>query len=270
VSVHLGDWPEPDAAAYDADLEAGMALARQVVTLGHAARNDAKLKVRQPLRRALVRLRPGVELGPDLTAQVAEELNVRAVEPMSDLEGLVEYTVVPDFRRLGPRVGPLMPGLKAALQAADAAELRRALAADGRVTVTVGDEPVELTAEDVEVRAQAHEEFVLAEDAGLAVALDTVLDDDLRSEGRARGLARMLNDQRKAQDLDLADRIRVELRATGPVADAARRHREWIMGEVLATSMTIEAPTEGNCEGFTLVEVDGEPVWARIERDPDR
>ncbi|HSO94443.1 MAG TPA: isoleucine--tRNA ligase [Acidimicrobiia bacterium] len=271
VSVHLGDWPEPDGAASDADLEAGMTLARQVVTLGHAARNDAKLKVRQPLRRALVRLRSGVELAPELAAQVAEELNVRSVEPMPDLEGLVEYTVVPDFRRLGPRVGPLMPGLKAVLQAADAGELRRALAADGRVRVTVGDEPVELTAEDVEVRAKAHEEFVLVEDAGLAVALDTVLDDDLRAEGLARGLVRTLNDQRKAQDLDLADRIRVELRATGPVADALGAHQEWVAAEILATSISVEAPTEENGDGFALVEVDGERVWVRLERtDPER
>jgi isoleucyl-tRNA synthetase len=267
VSVHLGDWPEPDTDAYDAELESGMALARQLVTLGLAARNDAKLKVRQPLRRALVLLRPGVELAPELAAQVREELNVRTLEPVHDLEGLLDYTIVPDFRRLGPRVGPLMPRLQDALRTADAAALRQALATDGRVVVDVGTDQVELTPDDVEVRAQAHEEFALAEDGRLAVALDTVVDDELRAEGLARGLVRTLNDQRKALGLDLADRIRVEVRASGAVADAARHHADWIQDEVLATSFTVDAPGGETRDGFALLDVDGEPVQVRLERD---
>jgi isoleucyl-tRNA synthetase len=265
-SVHLGDWPEADDAASDTELESGMALARQLVTLGLAARNDAKLKVRQPLRRAMVLLRPGVELPAELATQVAEELNVRALEPVHDLEGLLDYTVVPDFRRLGPRVGPLMPRLKDALRDADGAALRRALATDGRVVVDLGTERVELGPDDVEVRARAHAEFVLAEDGGLAVALDTVVDDELRAEGLARGLVRTLNDHRKAQGLDLADRVRVELHASGAVADAARQHAAWIAEEVLATSFTVEAPTDETRDGFVLLEVDGEPVRVRLER----
>jgi isoleucyl-tRNA synthetase len=266
-SVHLGDWPEVDDDAYDAELESGMALARQLVTLGLAARNDAKLKVRQPLRRALVLLRPGVELPPELTAQVAEELNVRVLEPVHDLEGLLDYTVVPDFRRLGPRIGPLLPRLKEALAHTDGAALRRALATDGRVVVDLGSEQVELGPDDVEVRAHAHEEFVLAEDRDLAVALDTTVDDELRAEGLARGLIRTLNDHRKARGLDLADRVRVELRASGAIAEAAKRHGAWIAEEVLATSFTVEAPAEETSDGFALLEVDGEPVQVRLERD---
>jgi isoleucyl-tRNA synthetase len=267
VSVHLGDWPEVDDEARDTELESGMALARQLVTLGLAARNDAKLKVRQPLRRALVLLRSGVELSTELAAQVAAELNVRDLQPVHDLEGLLDYTVVPDFRRLGPRIGPLLPRLKDALAAADSAALRQALATDGRVVVDLGSEQVELGPDDVEVRAHAHEEFVLAEDGGLAVALDTTVDDELRAEGLARGLVRTLNDHRKAQGLDLADRIRVELQASGAIADAAQRHEPWIKEEVLATSFRVDAPTEETGDGFASLEVDGEPVRVRLERD---
>jgi isoleucyl-tRNA synthetase len=262
--VHLGDWPTVDAAAVDADLEAAMAAARQLVTLGLAARNEARLNVRQPLRRAYVRLRPGVELSDELAREVADALNVKTLEPVGDLEGLLDYTVVPDFRRLGPRLGPRMPAVKAALAAADGAALRAALARDGRVVLDVDGEAVELGPDDVDVRARAHEELVLAEDAGAAVALDTALDDDLVLEGIARELIRALNDQRKAQGFDLADRIRVALVADGLIADAVERHRAWIADEVLATALGAAPDTSGN--GFTPLEVRGEPVRVRLER----
>ena len=96
---------------------------------------------------------------------------------------------------------------------------------------------------------------------------DTTVDDELRAEGLARGLIRTLNDHRKARGLDLADRVRVELRASGAIADAAKRHEAWIAEEVLATSFTVEAPAEETSDGFALLEVDGEPVQVRLERD---
>ncbi len=102
------------------------------------------------------------------------------------------------------------------------------------------------------------------------MALDTTLDDELRSEGLARELVRTLNDQRKAQGLDLADRVRVVLRATGPVADAARTHAAWIADEVLATSWEVTPPGEETRDGFALLEVDGEPLQVGLERvDPE-
>jgi isoleucyl-tRNA synthetase len=264
-SVHLGDWPDADPAALDPGLEAEMVVARQLVTLGHAARNDAAIKVRQPLRRALVVLPRAVGLSPALAEQVADELNVKVLEPVEDLEGLLDYAVTPDFRRLGPRVGPLMPKLKAALGDADGAALRRALSDDGRVVVNVDGERVELGPDDVQIRARAHEEFVLAEDAGLAVALDTTLDDELRGEGLARELVRTVNDLRKAQGLELADRVRVEVQADGVVGEAARRHGTWIAGEVLAAEWSVSDPASP-ASGFTALEVDGAPVAVRLER----
>ena len=90
-----------------------------LVTLGRAARTEANLKVRQPLRRALVVVPEGPSLSAAVLDEVADELNVKQVEAVSDLEGLLDYTVVPNFRSLGPKVGKLMPAVKAALQSTD-------------------------------------------------------------------------------------------------------------------------------------------------------
>ena len=265
-SVHLADWPEADPAAIDPELEAVMALARQIVSLGRAARTDSKLRVRQPLRRALVLLPRGTTLPDEVTAEVADELNVKALEPITDLEGLITYEVVPNFAKLGPRAGKHMPGLKQALMAADGAEVRRTLAEDGSYRVEVDGESFEVGPDDVEVRATSHEELALAQEGHAAVALDTVLDDDLRLEGIAREVVRALNDQRKADGFEIADRIRVWLRSEGAGRDALERHGDWIKDDVLAVDYDVAEPdgSEGS-QGFSKLEVAG-GVWARLEK----
>jgi isoleucyl-tRNA synthetase len=262
VSVHLERWPEVDDSLTDPDLEAEMALARRLVALGRAARGDARMKVRQPLRRALLLLPGGGRLSADVAAQVAEELNVKALEVVESLAGLIRYSVVPNFRVLGPRLGPKMPAVKAALAQADGAEVSRSLEETGRFTVEVDGAPLVLDAADLEVRAEEHEEFALAQEGPYAVALDLHVDDDLRLEGLARELSRAINDQRRAAGLAIADRIAVRLWATGPVAQAADRHGSWIAGEVLADSWQVNP--DGRPEGSVL-DVEGTAVTVAVE-----
>jgi isoleucyl-tRNA synthetase len=262
-SVHLADWPEPDLGAVDADLEAEMVAARQVVTLGRAARTDAKIRVRQPLPRALV-LVPGVEWSDSVRNEIASELNVKDVAVVTDLEGLLDVTIVPNFARLGRRLRDKLPRVKQLLADADGSAIRRALEADGGYTLDVDGTPVELEADDVEVRAAAHEELVVVQDGAVAVALDTTLDDELKLEGTARELVRAINDHRKAIGLELADRIRVELRGTGAVFDAASRHGDWIAGEVLAVQFAPEdgAPRAGDAP----LAIDGAAAGLAVEK----
>jgi isoleucyl-tRNA synthetase len=248
ASVHLSDWPAVGGAA-DAGLAAEMEAARRLVVLGRAARTDAKVKVRQPLGRALV-LHPGATIGPEVMAEVASELNVKAVDDVDTLSGLMTWTVVPNFRALGPRLGPRVNEVKAALAAADGSALVAQLEAEGAVVVA-GER---LTADDVEVRATRHDAFALAEEGGWAVALDLELDEALAAEGLARELVRSLNDLRKAVGLDIADRIAVTIDADDTVTAAVAVHRDYVMAEVLATSLDV-APG-----GVHTLTVDGHPV----------
>jgi isoleucyl-tRNA synthetase len=230
-SVHLGDWPMR-LGHHDQALADSVAAARRLVALGRAARTDAKVRVRQPLRRALL-LHPGATLDADSLAEIASELNVKELEAVEGLSGLMSWTAVPNFRALGPRLGPKVNEVKAALAEADGSELHRQLEEQGFIEVA-GER---LNADEVTLRAGHHESFALAEDAGWAVALDLELDDELRAEGLARELVRGLNDLRKAVGLEISDRIEVDLAADDAVWAAVETHRDYVMAEVLAVRL---------------------------------
>ena len=160
---------------------------------------------------------------------------MKQLEAVTDLEGLLDVRGRPNFRTLGPKVGKQVPLVKDALATVDGAAVRRALDADGGYDLALADGiAVRLDPDDVEVRAESHEEFALAQEGAYAVAIDTTVDDELRAEGIARDLIRLLNDQRKATGLDIADRVHVRLGATGRIEAAAHLHRDWIAREVLA------------------------------------
>jgi isoleucyl-tRNA synthetase len=255
VSVHLSDWPLPTGAT-DQSLAAQMSAARRLVALGRAARTDAKVKVRQPLRRALL-LHPGATLRPEALDEIASELNVKALDDVDTLSGLMSWTIVPNFRALGPRLGPKVNDVKRALAEADGSALQRQLESDGFIDVA----GQRLTADEVEVRANRHEDFALAEDGGWAVALDLELDDELRREGLARELVRSLNDLRKDVGLDIADRVAVTIRADDEVWAALDAHRDYVMSEVLAVELTRAA--SGGAHTLT---VDGDEVVVTLDR----
>jgi isoleucyl-tRNA synthetase len=255
VSVHLSDWPLPTGATDEA-LAAQMSAARRLVVLGRAARTDAKVKVRQPLRRALL-LHPGATLGADALGEIASELNVKALDDVDTLSGLMSWTIVPNFRALGPRLGPKVNDVKRELAEADGSALQRRLESDGFIEVA----GQRLTADEVDVRANRHEDFALAEDGGWAVALDLELDDELRREGLARELVRSLNDLRKDVGLDIADRVTLAVGADDEVWAALDAHRDYVMNEVLAVELT-KAATGG---AHTLA-VDGHEVAVTIDR----
>ncbi|MBV8160592.1 MAG: isoleucine--tRNA ligase [Acidimicrobiia bacterium] len=256
LSVHASDWP---AAPGEPDTRLGeeMAAARQLVGLGRAARTDAKIRTRQPLKRALLVHPRTVELGPDVRAEIREELNVKELQDVASLAELVSWTVVPNFRTLGPRLGSRVNEVKRALGAADGAALKASLDEHGWVEVA-GER---LTAEDVELRASQHEDFALASEGAWAVALDLEVDDALRVEGTARELVRALNQARKDAGLAITDRVQITSDvAQAPRVDAAlQAHHEWIAGEVLA--VTLE---RGSVDDGFAAEIDGEPVRVAI------
>ena len=247
-SVHLAGWPVADQALIDGDLSADMALTRRLVELGRSARAAATVKTRQPLARALIGAPGFASLPPGLRVQVAEELNVHALEMLADVDvELVDYTVKPNFRTLGARFRKGTPAVARAIEAADAAALAGRLRTVGTAVVTVGGESVPLGPDEVIVTQTPKAGWTVATDGGETVALEVTLTPELRREGWAREAIRLIQDARKSDGLDVTDRISLWWEASDPDLSAAlTEHGPVITNEVLAISYQAGQPPEGS------------------------
>ncbi|HCU91227.1 MAG TPA: isoleucine--tRNA ligase [Actinobacteria bacterium] len=251
-SVHLASWPAADQDLIDEQLSGQMHLVRRLVELGRSARSAASVQIRQPLPRALVGAAGFADLPPELQAEIATELNVRSLEALSTVgEDLVHHVVKPNFRALGKRFGKATPTVASAITEADAASLAGDLRTAGQATVMVGGEPVTLGADDVIVTQTPREGWTVAADAGETVALEIQITPELRREGLAREVIRLVQDARKADGLDVSDRIELWWDAEeAELAGALAEHGRLIAGEVLATNFQSGAP--GGGQGGTM------------------
>jgi len=248
-SVHLASWPQADLSLTDDVLDTQMRLVRRVVELGRAARADAKVKTRQPLRRALIASAAFDALNEELLAEIADELNVGTIEPFSSAGELVDFEAKGNFRALGKRFAKETPVIATAIAAADAAALAASLSANGTGQVVVGEESVEVFADEVIISERPREGWSVVNEQGETVALDLELTDDLRRSGLARDVIRMVQEARKSSGFEVSDRITLTWSATGQMADAVTEHLEMISGEVLATTVTRTDSADGL--GFT-------------------
>jgi isoleucyl-tRNA synthetase len=237
-SVHLSSWPVPDPGAIDTELSAGVAIARRLVELGRAARADAKVRTRQPLRRALVGTTAYEQLTDELRSEVADELNLGSIEPLSAAGAdLVDHSAKGNFRSLGKRFGKATPNVAAAIAATDASILAAALAADGRGSVDVDGVATEVLVDEVIISERPREGWSVVNEQGETVALDLELTDELRRAGLAREVIRMIQEARKTSGFEVSDRIALTWYATGDMETAFAEHAELVANEVLASTM---------------------------------
>ncbi len=240
ASVHLSSWPQADGDAVDEGLDAAMGLTRRLVELGRSARAEAKMKTRQPLARALVPSAAYASLDAELLAEVAEELNVWAVESFASAGDLVDYSAKGNFRSLGKRFGKQTPLVAAAIAEADAAALAAALRAEGAAMVTVAElGEVSVAAEEVLLTERPREGWSVVNEQGETVALDLVLTPELMQAGLARDFIRAVQEARKQSGFAVSDRIRLTWAATVEATGTAlRAQASQIAEEVLAVEMS--------------------------------
>ncbi|MEX1224615.1 MAG: class I tRNA ligase family protein, partial [Pirellulales bacterium] len=202
-SVHLCDYPTGDDSRIDDKLLARMELGREIASLGLSARMGAKLKVRQPLAKVEVILANEEHRGwlEALEDVVKEELNVKEVEYASDATQYIDYSIVPDFKKLGPKLGKRMPQVKQALAAADGGKLLAEMEADGVVRLEIDGETIELSGEEIEVRLQAKPGWAAAQGKLAVVVLSTEITPELLAEGMAKDFMRLVQDRRKELNL---------------------------------------------------------------------
>jgi isoleucyl-tRNA synthetase len=242
-SVHLTAWPAAVMAPHrDERLERSMDAVRGAVDLGRTLRSQAGLRTRQPLAHAWLAVPDrGLELGPELLALFADEVNIKTVEVIADGSDLVERKVKPLLPRIGKRLGAAIPAVMTA-----AREGAVTIHDDG--SVTLGG--VTLAADEVEIQATPRPGTAVADRDGLVVVLDTALTPELLAEGDARELTRAIQDLRRDAGLELDDRI--ELWSDG-LPGAVRAHLAGVLADTLAVEATGPAPSDGSRATVDLV-----------------
>jgi isoleucyl-tRNA synthetase len=260
-SVHLRDYPALDPALADPGLEAAMEAVRRTVELGRAARAQAKAKVRQPLRRAVIvasdEERAAIEARASL---VTAELNVKELDFVTDEADLVSYAVKPNYRALGPRFGKRMPQVAAAVEALDPVHVAGVLGDGGEVGINIDGDDHTLGPDELTLALQPLEGYEVEAESGHAVALQLELDDELRREGLAREIVHAVQNARKAAGLEITDRIELTLAGDAGLLEAAREHQAYLAGEVLATTVAYE---DGDGEPATI---DGRQLSIGVSR----
>ncbi len=249
-SVHLAAYPEPQASRADDALRESVAAVRDVVALGQRVRNEAKLRVRQPLAEAIVVVaddadRARIEQFKDA---IGDELNVRSVSFSEEPERFVDYVLVPNFRVLGPKIGKKVPACKKALAAADGSALHAEMSEKGHFRIDLDGEEITLGPDEVEIRLRAKENFAAAAERGRVVVLDTRVTDELKRAGLAREVVNRIQRARKEDDLAFETRIAVTWAAKGELRQAIKEHEDFIVKETLSTTGFTMLP-----EGMTSI-----------------
>ncbi|MCD6118396.1 isoleucine--tRNA ligase [bacterium] len=273
-SVHLEEWPIADLKEVDAEIDRDMADVLNAVNLGRSARAIAKVKIRQPLSKITL-ISTDASIQERLSAYegiIADELNVKEIVWASDSAEYVTKKLKLNFPKAGPRLGKLLPKVKNAIEAvAEVSKFAETLERDGKASVDVEGEQVEVLVDEIEVAVVEQEGTVCQASDSLLVVLDTGLTPELIAEGRARELVNRIQNRRKELDLNYEDRIAVEIAVANEIEADIDAHLDYIKSEVLATvwsrldsSVLQEAEAGRPPEDLVETEIDGCKVRFRI------
>ena len=267
-SVHLAPFApdERELSVADAGLQKGMAAVRTLARLGRAAREEAGIKVRQPLSR-LVCVAPDLDdraMAP-LVPLLEMELNVKRVDFASSADALVTLEAKPNFRSLGKKFGKKTPLAAEAIKAFTNEQLRQ-FVNEQPLAVTVDGETHALDQEDITIIRRASGALVVEEDAGFFAAIDPTVTPELRREGLARELVSRVQRMRKEAALAVSDRIALTVIGTDEIRAVVTAHGDWIASEVLATELVFAEGLTGHHDATQDLELDGVPARVAFTR----
>lgn len=247
-SVHLSRWPSVNLARIDEQLSSDMDLAQKLTSLGHAARQSANLRVRQPLAQVVVRTRNTAEQESlnRLQQFVLDELNVKALTFADAAGDLVDVEVFPYPKQLGQKYGKGYPKIRQAMSQMDQFELAGRFGAGETVTIEADGERYEVAPEDVEVRSTPRQGYSVAESGGYLVAVTTELDKALEQEGHARELVRRIQQLRKDANLAISDRIITYVADAGLLDEVLEHFGDYVREETLSVELVHARADQAN------------------------
>ena len=258
-SVHLTDYPVYDAKLIDEELETKMALVRSLISTGRYVREEAKIKVRQPLQEALIDGKNKKIIG-DMTSLIEEELNVKKVIFVDDLNEYMNLTVKPNFKEVGKTLGSKIKEFQTKLEKLTVEEVSK-LNNNETINMMLDGEDVTVTKDMVDIRFTAKEGFNVGMENNNFIILNTEITHDLVLEGLARELVSKIQNIRKTNEYNVADRIKVTFNASPLVKEAIEAHQEYIENETLATSINYSDTLSQD------IDLNGEAVGIEITKN---
>ena len=261
-SVHLTSYPQVDTSLIDEALEQSIETVIRIKNLALNLRTQSKVKIRQPLSTLYIRPRDTSDKrvleNPDYAAQILEEANLKKLLLIEDETTLVKVRVKPNAKKLGPRAGKYLKAIAQALEQADARQISTA----GIHPVEADGQTFELSPDDILLSFEGPDHLKCTLEQGTFMALDTTLTPELLQEGLARDFNRLIQDQRKAMNLDISDRIVVSYTAPPRIAEAITAHEAYLRNELLAERLELGAPQNGAAR----LSLSGEEIFVTITR----
>ncbi|HVP45580.1 MAG TPA: class I tRNA ligase family protein [Bryobacteraceae bacterium] len=261
-SVHLTFYPQVDASLINETLEQSIETVIRIKNLALNLRTQSKVKIRQPLSTLYIRPRDAADKrvleNPDYAAQILEEANLKKLVLIEDETTFVKVRLKPNAKKLGPRAGKYLKAIAQALEQADAGQALT----PGTYTIEVDGQKFELAADEMLLSYEGPDHLKCNLEQGTFMALDTTLTPELLQEGLARDFNRLIQDQRKALNLDISDRIVVSYAASPRIAAAITAHDAYLRNELLAERLEPSAPQNGAAK----LSLSGEEIFVTITR----
>ena len=249
-SVHLSRFPECREEMIDKELESRMQMAQTVTSMVLALRRKVNIKVRQPLQCIMIPVldevqRVRVEAVKSL---IMNEVNVKEIRFVDNAVGVLVKRVKCDFKKLGPKFGKQMKSVAAAVAAMSQEAIAR-LEQEGRLVLSLegGGEAV-IDVADVDIYSEDIPGWLVANEGRLTVALEVTITEPLRREGIARELVNRIQNIRKSSGFEITDKIKISLSKNPQTDDAVNEYKDYICGQVLATSLVLADTVENGVE----------------------
>jgi len=235
-SVHLSYYPEANLDLIDEKVEKRMDLVMELVKLGRASRENSKIKVRQPIAKIHIDGKYK-DLISDLVPLIKEELNVKEVIFEHDLNEFMDYSLKPNFKVAGPKLGSNVKAFAGALAKSNAIEIISAVQSGQKYELDVNGEKIELDDELLDIRISAKEGYNISADNNLFTIIDTNLTEDLINEGYAREFISKVQQMRKNNGYEMMDRIKIFFNGSDVIQKAVEKYMSFIKSETLADSV---------------------------------
>jgi isoleucyl-tRNA synthetase len=269
-SVHLTQYPQVNTSLIDEALEHSIEAVIRIKNQALSLRTQSKVKIRQPLSTLYVLPRDEGDQkvldNPDYVSQILEETNIKKLELIDHKKVVGAIRLKADAKKIGPRAGRHLKEIGAGLAAADPAVVLKGQP----YSLQVADQTFELAPDEIKMEFDFQgwetvggpESLKGSVEQGTFLALDSALTPELLQEGLARDFNRMLQDQRKALNLDISDRIAVSYSASPRIAEAITTHAAFLRNELLAERLEL-SPTQN---GGVKLALSGEDVFVTITR----